>query len=40
MLDLRRYLKYVILFSFPTDVINLSGKIRIRKSRYYGEEAM
>ena len=28
------------IFSVPTDVSNLCGKIRIRKSRHYGEEAM
>ena len=29
-----------LLFSAPTDVINLCGKIRIRKSRHYGGQAM
>ena len=28
------------IFSVPTDVINLCGKIRIRKSRHYGGQAM
>ena len=28
------------LFSIPADVINLCGKIRIRKSRHYGGQAM
>ena len=27
------------IFSVPTDVINLCGKIRIRKSRHYGGQA-
>ena len=28
------------IFSVPTDVINLRGKIRIQKSRHYGGQAM
>ena len=28
------------VFSVPTDVINLCGKVRIRKSRHYGGQAM
>ena len=30
----------VMIFSVPTDVINLCGKIRIRKSRHYGGQTM
>ena len=30
----------VFMFSVPTDVINLSGEIRIWKSSYYGGQAM
>ena len=26
----------ILVFSVPTDVINLCGKIQIRKSRHYG----
>ena len=32
--------KLIIVLSVPTDVINLCRKIRIRKSRHYGGQAM
>ena len=36
----RYTIKRCEIFSVPTDVINLCGKIRIRKSRHYGGQAM